>query len=57
MCGIYLLEKKLWVLQAHKGKELEIQSGSGTLSVTSHYGKTVGWEFVGGRDFLYTELV
>jgi ABC-type antimicrobial peptide transport system permease subunit len=36
---------------SYKGKELEIQSGSGTLSVTSDYGKTVGWEFVGGRDF------
>jgi putative ABC transport system permease protein len=36
---------------SYKGKALEIQSGSGTLSVTSDYGKTVGWEFVAGRDF------
>ena len=36
---------------SHKGKELEMESGSGTLSVTSEYGKTVGWEFLAGRDF------
>jgi ABC-type antimicrobial peptide transport system permease subunit len=36
---------------SYKGKEVEIQNGSGTLPVTSDYGKTVGWEFVAGRDF------
>jgi putative ABC transport system permease protein len=34
-----------------KGKEIELPRGCGTLSVTSGYGKTVGWEFLGGRDF------
>ncbi len=36
---------------SYKGKKLEIQSGSGTLPVSSDYGKTVGWEFAAGRDF------
>jgi ABC-type antimicrobial peptide transport system permease subunit len=36
---------------SYNGKKIEIQSGSGTLSVTSDYGKTVGWEFLVGRDF------
>lgn len=34
-----------------KGKELEVPRGCGTLSVTEGYGKTVGWEFIAGRDF------
>jgi putative ABC transport system permease protein len=34
-----------------KGNELKLPRGAGTLSVTSGYGKTVGWEFVAGRDF------
>lgn len=36
---------------SHKGKSITIEGGSGTLSVTSDYGKTVGWEFIAGRDF------
>jgi putative ABC transport system permease protein len=33
------------------GKEVEIPRGCGTLSVSSEYGKTIGWQFVSGRDF------
>ena len=36
---------------SYTGKKIDIKSGSGTLSVTSDYGKTVGWEFLAGRDF------
>jgi ABC-type antimicrobial peptide transport system permease subunit len=36
---------------SYKGKEIKIEGGSGTLSVTSGYGKTVGWNFIAGRDF------
>jgi hypothetical protein len=34
-----------------KGKSPEQQAEFATLSVTSGYGKTVGWQFVDGRDF------
>jgi ABC-type antimicrobial peptide transport system permease subunit len=33
------------------GKEVNTSNGCGTLTVTSEYGKTVGWEFLQGRDF------
>lgn len=33
------------------GKDPNIDPQFGTLSVTPGYGKTVGWQFVGGRDF------
>jgi ABC-type antimicrobial peptide transport system permease subunit len=36
---------------SYKGREIKIDGGSGTLSVTSDYGKTVGWNFIAGRDF------
>ncbi len=36
---------------SYKGREIKIEGGSGTLSVTSDYGKTVGWDFTAGRDF------
>jgi putative ABC transport system permease protein len=36
---------------SYKGNKIDIGSGSGTLPVTSEYGKTVGWEFAAGRDF------
>jgi len=36
---------------SYKGREVKIEGGSGTLSVTSDYGKTVGWNFIAGRDF------
>lgn len=33
------------------GKEVPLDRGCGTLSVSSEYGKTVGWQFLYGRDF------
>jgi ABC-type antimicrobial peptide transport system permease subunit len=36
---------------SYKGRKIEIDGGSGTLPVTSEYGKTVGWELISGRDF------
>ncbi|GAB3916412.1 ABC transporter permease [Larkinella terrae] len=36
---------------SRKGKEIPCPNGCGTLSVTPEYGKTVGWEFLAGRDF------
>ncbi|RRB00015.1 FtsX-like permease family protein [Larkinella rosea] len=36
---------------SRKGKEILCPNGCGTLSVTPEYGKTVGWEFMAGRDF------
>jgi putative ABC transport system permease protein len=37
---------------SRKGKEIEVPRGCGTLSVTPEYGKTVGWQFSAGRDFV-----
>ena len=37
---------------SYKGRELDMTSACGTLSVTPEYGKTVGWDFVAGRDFV-----
>lgn len=34
-----------------KGKDPNMQDQFGTLPVTFEYGKTVGWQFVSGRDF------
>lgn len=34
-----------------KGKTSDIAEDFGTLQVTCEYGKTVGWQFVAGRDF------
>jgi putative ABC transport system permease protein len=34
-----------------KGKEIECPNGCGTLPVSAEYGKTVGWQFVDGKDF------
>ncbi len=34
-----------------QGKDLDLTRGCGTLSVTPEYGRTVGWQFVAGRDF------
>ena len=34
-----------------RGKQPELQAEFATLSVTHEYGKTVGWQFVDGRDF------
>jgi ABC-type antimicrobial peptide transport system permease subunit len=34
-----------------KGKDPDIEENFGTLTVTPEYGKTVGWEFIDGRDF------
>ncbi|HEY4324259.1 MAG TPA: ABC transporter permease [Mucilaginibacter sp.] len=34
-----------------KGKDPGIEENFGTLTVTPEYGKTVGWEFIDGRDF------
>jgi putative ABC transport system permease protein len=33
------------------GREVPLVRGCGTLSVSSEYGKTVGWQFLNGRDF------
>ncbi|MBD0260774.1 MAG: FtsX-like permease family protein, partial [Cytophagales bacterium] len=33
------------------GKDPALQTDFGTLTVTPEYGKTVGWQFVAGRDF------
>jgi ABC-type antimicrobial peptide transport system permease subunit len=33
------------------GKEVPIIRGCGTLAVSSTYGKTIGWQFISGRDF------
>ena len=35
-----------------KGKQQEAEQTFGTLTVTEEYGKTVGWQFVQGRNFL-----
>ncbi|MEZ4827931.1 MAG: FtsX-like permease family protein [Bacteroidia bacterium] len=35
-----------------RGKDPALQAEFATLSVTADYGKTVGWQFVSGRDFL-----
>ena len=34
-----------------KGTELKFAGGCATLPITPEYGKTIGWQFVGGRDF------
>ncbi|WP_317170074.1 FtsX-like permease family protein [Rhodocytophaga rosea] len=34
-----------------KGKDPNIDDSFGTLAVTSDHGKTVGWQFIAGRDF------
>ena len=34
-----------------KGKDPSMSSSFGNISVTSQYGKTVGWQFTDGRDF------
>nr|WP_295921854.1 ABC transporter permease [uncultured Dyadobacter sp.] len=34
-----------------KGKDPNLKAQFGTLAITTEYGKTVGWEFVQGRDF------
>ncbi len=34
-----------------KGKDPALKQNFGTLPVTQEYGKTVGWQFVSGRDF------
>ncbi len=34
-----------------KGKDPNLQTDFGTLAVTYEYGKTIGWQFVNGRDF------
>jgi ABC-type antimicrobial peptide transport system permease subunit len=36
---------------SYKENEIKAENGSGTLAVTSEYGKTVGWQFIAGRDF------
>ncbi|GAB4045873.1 FtsX-like permease family protein [Spirosoma litoris] len=36
---------------SRKGTEIGCPNGCGTLSVTPEYGKTVGWQFMAGRDF------
>ncbi len=33
------------------GTEVPLRNGCGTLSVSSEYGKTIGWQFLYGRDF------
>jgi len=33
------------------GREIPLDRGCGTLSVSSEYGKTIGWQFLYGRDF------
>lgn len=33
------------------GREVPLDRGCGTLSVSSEYGKTIGWQFLYGRDF------
>lgn len=33
------------------GKDPNLEDQFGTLGVSTHYGKTVGWQFVDGRDF------
>ncbi len=35
----------------NKGQEIKCPHGCGTLPVSAEYGKTVGWQFVGGQDF------
>lgn len=34
-----------------KGKDPGIEEKFGTLTVTAEYGKTIGWQFIDGRDF------
>ncbi|GAB3219458.1 ABC transporter permease [Spirosoma arcticum] len=34
-----------------KGNEMKFAGGCATLPVTPEYGRTIGWQFVGGRDF------
>jgi hypothetical protein len=34
-----------------KGKDPAMEENLGTVSITPEYGKTVGWQFVAGRDF------
>ena len=34
-----------------KGKDPNLQTNFGTLGVSHDYGKTIGWQFVAGRDF------
>ncbi|MGG7663562.1 ABC transporter permease [Dyadobacter sp. BHUBP1] len=36
---------------SRKGEEITCPRGCGTLPVSAEYGKTVGWEFIAGRDF------
>ncbi|MBO9616537.1 MAG: ABC transporter permease [Dyadobacter sp.] len=36
---------------SRKGEEITCPTGCGTLPVSAEYGKTVGWQFVAGRDF------
>ena len=35
-----------------RGKDPATESNMGTVSITPEYGKTVGWQFVAGRDFI-----
>jgi putative ABC transport system permease protein len=35
----------------NEGKEIDCPNGCGTLPISAEYGKTVGWQFVGGEDF------
>jgi hypothetical protein len=50
--GSSLMAIQNWNPIVWEGKQdLESQAGSGTLPVSHEYGKTVGWQFVSGRDF------
>jgi putative ABC transport system permease protein len=50
--GSSLMRIQNWNPIVWKGKEeVDSQAGSGTLPVSHEYGKTVGWQFISGRDF------
>jgi len=50
--GSSLMAIQNWNPILWEGKQdLESQAGSGTLPVSHEYGRTVGWQFVSGRDF------
>ena len=50
--GSSLMAIQNWNPILWEGKQdLDSQAGSGTLPVSHEYGKTVGWQFVSGRDF------
>jgi ABC-type antimicrobial peptide transport system permease subunit len=50
--GSSLMAIQNWNPIQWEGKQdLDSQAGSGTLPVSHEYGKTVGWQFVSGRDF------